>query len=115
MESWDTATLVWVVAGAFVIGLAKGGVLGVSNITVAIFAMIFPPKLSVGIILLLLVVGDWGAFYFYRRYAVWKYLLPTIPWTIGGVVLGWQLLDKLDGEQVGRLIGLCLLVLMGIH
>ena len=107
----------WIVAfvGAFILGLAKGGVMGVNNITIALFALIFPPKLSIGIILLLLVVGDWGAFYFYRRHAVWKYLLPTVPWTIAGVLFGWRLLDTLDGREVGRLIGICLLVLMGFH
>ena len=111
-----TPTL-WLVVflGAFVLGMSKGGVMGVNNITIALFALIFPPKLSVGIILLLLVVGDWGAFYFYRRHAVWRYLLPTIPWTIAGVLFGWRLLDKLDGREVGQLIGSCLLVLVGFH
>lgn len=108
---------VWFLAilGAFLLGMSKGGIMGVNNVTIALFALIFPPKLSIGIILLLLIVGDWGAFYFYRRHAVWKYLFPTIPWTIAGVVLGWILLDQLDGKQVGRLIGSCLLVLMSLH
>ena len=107
----------WLLAilGAFVLGMSKGGIMGVNNITIALFALIFPPKLSIGIVLLLLIVGDWGAFYFYRRHAVWKYLLPTIPWTIAGVILGWLLLDQLDGKQVGRLIGGCLLLLMAMH
>ena len=115
MESLDTATWLLVILGAFLVGLSKGGVLGVNNITVAMFAIIFPPKLSIGIILLLLIVGDWGAFFFYRRHAVWKYLLPIIPWTVAGVLIGWRLLDSLDGEQVGRLIGICLLVLTAFH
>lgn len=115
LETVDSSIFVWAVLGAFILGLAKGGVMGVNNITIAVFALIFPPKLSVGIILLLLVVGDWGAFYFYRRHAVWKYLLPIIPWTVAGVLLGWRLLDKLDGKEVGRLIGICLLCLMTFH
>jgi len=115
MENLDTHIFLWAIVGAFILGLAKGGVLGVNNITIALFAIIFPPKLSIGIILLLLIVGDWGAFYFYRRYAVWKYLIPIIPWTIGGVLLGWQLLDILDEKQIGRMIGICLICLMFVH
>ncbi|MDA0348666.1 MAG: sulfite exporter TauE/SafE family protein [Verrucomicrobia bacterium] len=115
MESLDTHIFIWAIVGAIILGLAKGGVMGVNNITIAVFAIIFPPKLSVGIILLLLVVGDWGAFYLYRRYAVWKYLIPIIPWTIGGVLVGWQLLDILDEDQVGRMIGICLIGLMVVH
>ncbi len=115
MEPLDTPTLIWLLAGAMFVGLAKGGVLGVSNITVAVFAIIFPPKLSVGIVLLLLMIGDWGAFYFYRRHAVWKYLLPIIPWTVVGVLIGWRLLDRLDGQAVARLIGFCLLALVSFH
>ena len=103
------------ILGAFVLGMSKGGIMGVNNITIALFALIFPPKLSIGIVLLLLIVGDWGAFYFYRRHAVWKFLIPTVPWTIAGVILGWLLLEQLDGKEVGRLIGSCLLLLMGLH
>lgn len=115
MEALDTQIFLLAILGAFFLGLAKGGVLGVNNITIAVFAIIFPAKLSVGIILLLLVVGDWGAFYFYRGHAVWKFLLPLVPWTIGGVLLGWQLLEKLDADQVGRMIGVCMIALMTFH
>jgi uncharacterized membrane protein YfcA len=115
MEPLDLSLWILVIFGAFTLGIAKGGVMGMNNITIALFALIFPAKLSIGIILLLLVVGDWGAFYFYRRHAVWKYLLPIIPWTVVGVLIGWQLLEILDGDEAARLIGICLLVLMGIH
>lgn len=115
MESMDPQLWLVAIVGAFALGLSKGGIVGLNNITIALFALIFPPKLSVGIILLLLIVGDWGAFYYYRRHAVWKYVLPTIPWALGGVVVGWIFLDRLEGEQVGRLIGSCLIVLIALH
>ena len=115
MENLDTQLFIWAIVGAIILGLAKGGVLGVHNITIALFAIIFPAKISIGIILLLLVVGDWGAFYLYRQYAVWKYLIPIIPWTVGGVLVGWKLLDILDEDQVGRMIGICLICLMIVH
>ena len=115
MELFDLPILFWILTGSFLVGLSKGGVLGVSNITVAVFALIFPPKMSVGLVLMLLMIGDWAAFYFFRRHAVWKYLLPIIPWTIVGVLSGWLLLDRLDEEIVGRLIGYCLLVLVSLH
>ena len=115
MESLDPQLWWLAIFGAFVLGLSKGGIMGLNNITIVLFALMFPPKLSIGIILLLLIVGDWGAFYFYRRHAVWRYLIPTIPWAIGGVIIGWLLLDRMDGEQAGRLIGSCLLVLMALH
>ena len=64
MEPLDPQLWLLVILGAFVLGLSKGGIMGLNNITIAVFALIFPPKLSVGIILLLLIVGDWGVFYF---------------------------------------------------
>ena len=115
METLDTQLFLLAILGAFFLGLSKGGVLGVNNITIAVFAIIFPAKLSVGIILLLLVVGDWGAFYFYRSHAVWKLLLPLVPWTVGGVLVGWQLLEKLEAEEVGRMIGICMIGLIAFH
>ncbi len=115
MELFDLPILFWILTGSFLVGLSKGGALGVSNITVAVFALIFPPKMSVGLVLMLLMIGDWAAFYFFRRHAVWKYLLPIIPWTIVGVLSGWLLLDRLDEGIVGRLIGFCLLILVSLH
>lgn len=103
----------WLIAiiASLSIGISKTGVAGVGILAVALFTVIFPAKQSTGIILPILIVGDIVAVLHYRQHAVWSYLLRLAPFTIIGVVLGYFALDKLDSQQVGRLIGLVLLVI----
>ncbi len=115
LDSMDTSLLLLIILGAFLIGLTKGGVIGTSSITVAIYAMIFPSKLSVGIILPLLIAADVLALYFFRKHAVWKYIKLAAPSTLAGVFVGWLLLDILDNYWVGKLIGGILIILTVLH
>lgn len=115
LDSLETSQLIFVILGAFMIGLTKGGIIGLSNITVAIYAMLFPSKLSVGIILPLLIAADVVALYFFRKHAVWKYIKLAAPWTLCGVVAGWLMLDRLDNQLISKVIGGILISLTVVH
>lgn len=103
----------WAIAvvGALWIGISKTGIAGLGILAVALFTIIFPARLSTGIVLPILIVGDIVAVAHYRRNAVWSYLLRLIPWAVLGVILGYFALGRLDSLLVGKLIGGVLLVI----
>lgn len=101
--------------GAFLIGLAKGGLPGVGNLTVGIYAVLFPARASVGILLPVLIMGDIVAVLVYRRHARWKTIFKLMPWTLAGVVLGWLLFSHVSDRQIQILIGGLLLFMTGLH
>jgi uncharacterized membrane protein YfcA len=103
----------WLIAiiASLWIGISKTGVAGLGILAVAMFTVIFPARESTGIILPILIVGDIVAVLHYRHHAVWSYLIRLAPFTIIGVLAGYFALGKLDSQQVGRLIGVVLLVI----
>lgn len=112
IEPWQWA-LGWL--GALLIGLTKGGVPGVGHMTVAIYALTFPAKDSVGILLPVLICGDIMAVTIYRKHAEWQYFLKMIPWAAAGVIIGYFTLDKIDNEGVKVFIGSVLLGITFLH
>jgi uncharacterized membrane protein YfcA len=113
----DLAWWGWVIAiiGALLIGLSKTGVAGLGIVAVALFTLIFPARASTGIVLPMLVVGDVMAVITYRRNAIWSHLFRVIPWTAIGLAFGYFALDYLDAQQVGRLIGVLLLIVTALQ
>lgn len=101
--------------GAFIVGLSKTGIPGIGILCVALFAVVYPTFNSVGIILPLLIVGDFLAVGLYRRHASWKHLWRLFPWTALGVVAGWAAIHRMPREKIGPLIGAILLVLIVVH
>ena len=85
--------------GAFLIGLSKTGIIGVGILPIALYAVVFPSRASVGLVLPMLVLGDLIAVTTYRRHAVWSHLLKLLPWAAAGVVLGMELRAQ---RAVGR-------------
>ncbi len=91
--------------GALLVGLAKGGVPGVGNLTVLLFAFAFEAKASVGLLLPVLISADIVAVLIYRRSTDWTILIRLLPWMLVGVVLGFFFFDRLGNDDVEHLIG----------
>jgi uncharacterized protein len=98
--------------GAFLVGLSKTGLPGLGILNVAIFALAFPARESVGLVLLILICGDIVAVSSYRRDASWPHLLRLFPWAAAGIVAGYFALGRVDDLQMRRLIGTILLSLV---
>ena len=79
---------------------------------VAIFALSFPARDSVGIVLVILICADIVAVNAYRKDASWPHLLKLLPWALAGIVLGYLALGRVDDVQMRRLIGGILLSLV---
>ncbi|MFA5588827.1 MAG: hypothetical protein WC987_08665, partial [Mariniphaga sp.] len=70
---------------AALIGMSKVGVPGVSLFVVPVLAIIFGGKASTGILLPILIMGDWFGVGYFHRHAKWKYLWKLLPWAFVGI------------------------------
>ncbi len=102
------------VAGALLVGLAKTGIAGLSSLFVACFTATFASaKQASGIVLPLLILGDWIGVAAYRRHLRWGHLGRLFPWAAVGVVIGYFALGHLSEHSVKPLVGLIILGMAG--
>jgi len=113
----DLGWEIWLLGlgGALAVGLGKGGVPGVGNLTVVLYAMAFGGKPSVGLLLPVLMSADALAIYLYRRDAAWKHLFRLVPWMFLGILCGYFLMDAINSRQVEILIGVIVLSMSAVH
>jgi uncharacterized membrane protein YfcA len=111
-ESWQWALLV--VAGVF-FGFSKTGIPGISILSVGLLANLLPAKQATGVVLPLLIFADVFAFFVYRKNLDWRRVGRLLPWAVGGVVLGWLALGRINNEQTARLVGVILVLMLVLH
>ena len=111
-EPWQWALLI---AGAFVVGLAKTGIAGLSILFVAVISLAIPARQATGVILPMLILGDVFGVLLYRRHTEWRHLWKLFPWTGAGVVLGWLALGRINDRQTTHLVGAILALMLGVH
>lgn len=112
LEVWQYMVIA---LGAACVGLGKGGLPGVGNLTVVLLALALPAKASVGVLLPILIAADIVAVVVYRRHALWSYILKLAPWTVLGLLIGWAVFSRVDDGTVRTLIGVILLSMCGVH
>ncbi len=80
-----TDPLLWFCAalGAFMVGVSKAGITGLSILSIADFVAVFS----------------------YRKHTQWHYLWRLFPWTAAGVVLGYFALGRISDHTARILIG----------
>ena len=100
--------LLWVFAalGAFMVGVSKAGITGLSILSIALFNHVFPSsKQASGLVLPLLIFGDFVAVFSYRKHTQWHFLWRLFPWTAAGVVLGYFTLGRISDHSTRIMIG----------
>lgn len=102
------------IMAALIVGFAKAGIQGASIPAVALMAIVFGGKESVGIMLPMLFVGDLVAVKKYGKHAAKKDIIQLLPPTIIGVVTGAILGNKMDDSQFKFLMGIILMVCLGL-
>ena len=92
---------------AFLVGLSKTGVPGVSLPAILLITMAFSgaDKMSVGAILPVLVVGDLMGVAFYREHVQWNKLWGLFPTVIAGMIPGIIVLATIDHNQFKLVLG----------
>ncbi|MFV0251870.1 MAG: sulfite exporter TauE/SafE family protein [Beutenbergiaceae bacterium] len=113
----ELSLLAWLAlaVGAVTVGISKTAIPGAS-IAIALFAMVLPAKPSTAALLVLLIVGDLFALWFYRRHADWVVLRRLVPPVLAGVAVGALFLANASNDLVGRVIGaiLSVVILLGL-
>jgi uncharacterized membrane protein YfcA len=104
-----------VTAGAFAIGLNKGGLTGLGVLPILLFAVVFPARESTGFVLPLLIVGDLCAIGVYRRVVVWNVFWALLPPALAGVALGSRLMGWISETAFGPLIGAIIIALISLQ
>lgn len=117
MQLTDLTTLdiLLVALGAAGVGFSKSGFAGVGMIHVVIFAFVFGARASTGILLPLLIVGDLCAVRLFGAQVQWPYFRRLLWPAIGGVLIGWLLLGRLDETAVKPLVGSIILGLTSVQ
>lgn len=114
MEWHDLTAWQWLLVGisAIAAGISKCGFNGVSLVAILLMASIFGDKLSTGILLPLLCVADVCAVLLFRRHAVWRWILRTLPLALLGVGFGAFLMKNVIPDSLYKpLIGWSVLLL----
>lgn len=107
LYQWAAAIL-----GGFFVGIAKAGIAGVNGLFVGLFALIMPSvKQSSGVVLPLVIFGDWIAVAAYRRHLQWRHLGRLFPWAAGGVVLGYFALGHWTDHTIKTIVGTIIVAL----
>ncbi|OYP32982.1 hypothetical protein CGZ80_18980 [Rhodopirellula sp. MGV] len=101
--------------GAMGIGISKSGFPGISMFHVVVYASIFGAKESTGVLLPMLVVGDFFAIKVFGRKADWGQVRRLLPPTLVGILVGWQMMGVLDETIFKRLVGTIILTLTGVQ
>jgi uncharacterized membrane protein YfcA len=114
---FDLSLIGWLVVGlcAFVAGVSKTGLPGLGILHVPLMAMVLPKRESTGILLGMLILGDLFAATYYRRRAQWKHVLRPLPAAFAGIVAGWQAMRFVTNDQLGPIIGVIVLVMLGLN
>jgi uncharacterized protein len=106
---------VFAALGALMIGVSKAGIPGLSILSIALFNHVFASaKQASGLILPLLIFGDFVAVFSYRKHTQWSYLWRLFPWTAAGVVLGYFTLGRISDQTARILVGWIIIALAAL-
>jgi len=113
----DGATLTYVVGAlaALVVGFSKTGIPGAGIVLVPLMAIVFPAKTSVGVLLPMLIMGDFFAVGFYRHHAQWRKLAALLPAVAGGMLAATWALTRIQDHQMKPLLGWLVLSLLALE
>jgi uncharacterized membrane protein YfcA len=115
--------ILWGILGALCVGLSKGGISGLGIVAAPLFALVFPPMESTGLVLVILISADLVSVTIFRRHAVWAHIVRLFPFAATGVVGGYfvcrlllQYPDHARSQKLfGVMMGGILLGLVGLH
>ncbi len=116
---FDLSWTGWILVGlcAVLTGVSKTGIPGLGILMAPLMAMAFPEhtRLSTGILLGMLILGDLFAAGYYRQHAEWKHVLRLLPPAFAGIVAGWQAMGYVTDEQLKRIMGTIVLGMLAIN
>lgn len=113
----DLPILSWcllLLAGAGV-GLSKTAIPGGGILAVVLTAMALPSRMSVGVLLPMLIFGDFFAIGKYRPHIDRKQLVTLLPFALIGLGGGYVILRYASNEQLKPIIGAAVLAMLALQ
>ncbi len=107
-------TIIFAHLAAFLLGVSKAGLKGMSIVFVTLLALAYGAKPSTGILLPLLIVGDVMAVTYYNRHTKWEYLIKFLPAMIIGVIIGWYFGKDLPDDIFKKVMSFIILISVAI-
>lgn len=105
---------IFIIVG-LMIGFAKTAVPGLGILIVPILVTIFPPKEAMGVLVPMLLTGDFFSLVWYSHHANWSRLLGLIPGLIAGITVGSFVLWWLNDATLLPLLGWMIVLLLILH
>lgn len=96
------------------VGIAKTAIGGMGLVSAALLANILPVKESTGVLLILLLVGDFFAINIYKKHVEWRVLRKLIWPVLCGVLVGVFFLAKASDILLERTIGCIIIGLVAV-
>ena len=108
----DLNTWQWALAAlcGILIGAAKAGLAGVAFLAFPLLANIFGARVSTGVALPMLLVGDVFAVIYYHRHASWRHLIRLAPWVMVGLIVALMVGRHVSNRSFGMLFAVTVLV-----
>lgn len=112
----EFGVLEWLIAGscAVLVGFSKTGVPGAGILVVPMLAQIMPARESTGFLLPMLCAADVMAVIYWHRRVQWGKLTRLMPWTLGGLAIGYVGLSWISNELLMPVIGVIVLLLLAL-
>jgi uncharacterized membrane protein YfcA len=102
-----------VVTAAVFAGFSKTAIGGAGPVAAALFAIMLPARESTGVLLPLLICGDFIAVSVYRRNADWRLVGRLMPWVAAGIAAGVVFVAKVRDDHAMRIsIGVMILIVL---
>ncbi|MBN2302902.1 MAG: sulfite exporter TauE/SafE family protein [Anaerolineae bacterium] len=101
-----------IITAALIVGLAKGGFGALGTLLTPLMSLIMPVQDAVGVILPLLMVGDWFALHAYRGTWDMSHVRRLLPTAVIGVIAGMLLLTNLPDTALRRILGIFTLIII---
>jgi uncharacterized protein len=107
----------WLLAivAALCLGMSKTGFTGMSMLGITLMAEVWPARESTGVILPMLIFGDFFAVGLFNKHALWSEVWRIMPPAFLGVVIGFGIFKLLPGAIFAPVIGWIVLVLVGLQ
>nr|VFJ63291.1 MAG: hypothetical protein BECKFW1821A_GA0114235_11456 [Candidatus Kentron sp. FW]VFJ68946.1 MAG: hypothetical protein BECKFW1821B_GA0114236_11566 [Candidatus Kentron sp. FW] len=112
---WSLWEISLAVAAGLLVGFSKTGLPAAGLLLVPIMALLFPARLSVGVLLPMLILGDTLAIGYYRHYADHRELMRLAPGALVGMLAGAFFLSQADNAAMEKTIGALVLLALAFE
>jgi uncharacterized protein len=110
----SSVNILIVILCGLLVGMSKVGVPGVTMIVIPALAFIFGAKESTGVLLPILIIGDFYGVAYYRRHASWTLLVKVLPWAVAGLLLALWIGNAVNDKQFKTLIAVLVFLSIGL-